>query len=181
MTVVNKRPAKHSSVSPAAAPPKVAPPPEPGHAERVARVATRISPGRVTVSVSGRLDEAGDAAVAGHLAEARKLCWGLLVVDLTACESLGEAALTAVREAGENAVAEGFRLSVAVGEPGIREALEALSVRHTPAPATAGTRGVAVHVCVSREHESRGDTAHPRHSYPFAEPGRPGQRLPSAV
>ncbi|WP_328608678.1 hypothetical protein OG943_06015 [Amycolatopsis sp. NBC_00345] len=160
---------------------KVAAPPEPGHAKRVARVATRISPGTVTVSVSGRLDEAGDAAVAEHLAEARELCWGLLVVDLTACEDLGETALAAVREAGDHAVTEGFRLSVAAGEPGIRAALDALSVQHAPAPATAGTPGVALHVCVSRDHKSRGDTAHPRHSYPFAEPARPGQRLPSAV
>ncbi|SEP06148.1 STAS domain-containing protein [Amycolatopsis saalfeldensis] len=157
--------------------PKAAPP-GPG---RAARVATRIGAGTVTVSVSGRLDQAGDAAVAEHLAEARRLCWGLLTVDLTGCEGLGEAALTAVREAGENAAAEGFRLSVAAGGPGIRAALDALSVRHTPAPATAGTPGVAVRVCVSRDCERRGDTAHPRHSYPFAEPGRPGQRLPSAV
>lgn len=177
MTVAQHRPVNRRSSTHETVPSKVAPPPEPGHAERVATVATRISPGTVTVTVSGRLDEAGDAAVAEQLAEARKLCWSLLVVDLTACEGLGEASLAAVREAGENAAAEGFRLSVAAREPAIRAALGAVPLRDKPA----GTPGVAVHVSVSREHESRGDPAHPGHSYPFAEPGRPGQRLPSAV
>jgi hypothetical protein len=181
MTVVNHPVAGHQSVKRRPVTGKVAPPPEPGHAKRVARVATRVGPGTVTVSVSGRLDEAGDAAVAEHLAEARTLCWGLLVVDLTACAGLGEAALAAVREAGDHAGAEGFQLSVTAGEPGIRAALDALSVPHIPAPATVGTPAVAVRVCVSRGHKSRGETSHPRHSYPFAEPGRPGQRLPSAV
>ena len=181
MTVVKCPAVKPGSARDGPVSDKVAPPPEPGHAERVARVATRVGPGTVTVSVSGRLDETGDAAMAAHLAEARALCWSLLVVDLTACAGLGEAALAAVREAGDHARAEGFRLSVTAAEPGIRAALDALSVRHTPAPNPVGTPGVAVHVCVSRQHESRGDTAHPRHRYPFAEPGRPGQRLPSAV
>jgi hypothetical protein len=169
MTVVNDQAPNHAAA------------PLPRPTGRVSRVATWIGPGTVTVSVSGRLDEAGDAALARHLAEARELCWGLLVVDLTACDGIGAAALAAVREAGDHAEAEGFRLSVAAGAPGIRAALDALSVRHTPSPAASGTPVVALHVCVSRDHKRSGDGSRPRQGYPFADPGRPGQRLPSAV
>ncbi|MDT8913345.1 STAS domain-containing protein [Amycolatopsis sp. PS_44_ISF1] len=145
MTIEN-----HHCVHDGSAGRKVAPPPGPGHAELVARVATRISPGTVTVSVSGRLDQAGDRAVAAHLAEARRRWRGRLVVDLTACDGLGEAALAAVRKTVEHAGTEGFRLSVVAGSPGIRAALDALALPHSPAPAVALTPVVALRVCVSR-------------------------------
>ncbi|MEV5714587.1 hypothetical protein AB0L41_11860 [Amycolatopsis mediterranei] len=99
---------------------------------------TLISTGLVAVEVSGQLDQAGETALVRHLAEARLLCAGVLVVDLTACGGLGKDAVTALDAAKAQSAIRKFRLHVTAGDPRVRAALDAAAIDHeAPGPAGA--------------------------------------------